>query len=103
MSDIHFGTFPDHARAPQYPRPPGKVSVLTTVEKKDLATRCRERWEGVQAALDKWLADTNATATQMAEKFGLKPRHYLDMMFFRQSGQHTKTNAWNAFISQKAL
>ena len=103
MSSIHYTAAPDHTGAPQYPRSQGIPSKRTAPEKKDIEAAQKKRRENIRADIDKWVADTDMLAERMATDYGHTPRYYLDRLFFRQSGQHTKTNAWNAFISQKAL
>jgi hypothetical protein len=103
MSSIHYAVAPDHTGAPQYPCPQVKPSNRTAPEKKDMEAAQKKRRENIQADIEKWITDTDRLAERMATDYGHTPRYFLDKLFFRQTGQHTKTNAWNAFISQKAL
>ena len=103
MSSIHYAIAPDHTGTPQYPHSQGKPSKQTAPEKKNMEVVQKKQCENIQADIEKWVADMDKLAERMAADYGHIPRHYLDKLFFRQTGQHTKTNVWNAFISQKAL
>ncbi|KAJ6624398.1 hypothetical protein B0H10DRAFT_1740901, partial [Mycena sp. CBHHK59/15] len=59
----------------------------------------------IDAAVDEWRVFTNEKASELAERFDLKPRYFLDLFF--QGGakmvhHQEKINPYNAFKSEKA-
>ncbi|KAJ6620824.1 hypothetical protein B0H10DRAFT_1945854 [Mycena sp. CBHHK59/15] len=78
------------------PRTPAELA-----EKKE--TRERRQAE-INAAMEEWRDATNEKASELAARFDMKPRYFLDVFF--QGGAHMinhqeKINAYNVFKSEK--
>lgn len=82
--------------APRKPVPAALVQLRTELRE--------EKQKGVGDALDKWLQDTNALASELSSKYGRTPRYYLDEMFHRgarMKAEPTKISPYRAWLSHK--
>lgn len=78
---------------------------MPSQQKKEKAAEREARQDEIDKIFNEWLDDTMEKANTYAEKFGKKPRYFLDLFFHggaRMVCQHKKTNAHNAFLSLKA-
>ena len=65
---------------------------------------CRERREELDAALIAWESHTLSKAEELAERFGKKPRYFLDLFYqatARIASRHAKVNGFNAYKSKR--
>ncbi|PPQ84339.1 hypothetical protein CVT25_013034, partial [Psilocybe cyanescens] len=82
-----------------------KAAPLTKTQRKERAEHNRVRQEEINDAVAEWKQTMLKTASDLAEQFGKKPHHFLDLFF--QNGAHlvhkcSKVNAHNAFLHMKA-
>ncbi|KAJ6565110.1 hypothetical protein B0H10DRAFT_1759326, partial [Mycena sp. CBHHK59/15] len=85
--------------------PPKKSAPLTAIQAKEKREKRQTRQAEIDAAVDEWCSQTNEKATELAERFDVKPRFFLDIFF--QGGakmvhHQEKINPYNAFKSEKA-
>ncbi|KAJ6611833.1 hypothetical protein B0H10DRAFT_1808651 [Mycena sp. CBHHK59/15] len=85
--------------------PPKKSAPLTAIQAKEKREKRQTRQAEIDAAVDEWCSQTNKKATELAERFDVKPRFFLDIFF--QGGakmvhHQEKINPYNAFKSEKA-
>lgn len=88
--------------APRTERP--KAVPLTDQQKEERNARRRERDSDIDNCLNDWFENTLSLADRLAEKYDMKPRYFLDKMFYGGAclvNTHQRTNAWNAFVSVK--
>ncbi|KAJ6603151.1 hypothetical protein B0H10DRAFT_1957892 [Mycena sp. CBHHK59/15] len=85
--------------------PPKKTAPLPASQLKEKHEKRETRQAEIDAAVDEWRALTNEKASELAERFDLKPRYFLDLFF--QGGakmvhHQEKINPYNVFKSEKA-
>ncbi|KAJ6607595.1 hypothetical protein B0H10DRAFT_1817748 [Mycena sp. CBHHK59/15] len=85
--------------------PRKKTAPLPASQLKEKREKRETRQAEIDAAMDEWRALTNEKASELAERFDLKPRYFLDLFF--QGGakmvhHQEKINPYNAFKSEKA-
>ncbi|KAF8200637.1 hypothetical protein K438DRAFT_1582710, partial [Mycena galopus ATCC 62051] len=78
---------------------------LTAEQQKEKRDTRNNKQEKIDAAVQKWMEDTNELANRLAEEFDMKPRYFLDIFF--QGGAHMinhqeAINPYNAFKNKKA-
>lgn len=99
-----FGTVKALSAPKAQPRGVGRPA-LTEEQKEDAAEQRRTKREEMNLEIQKWEEDTHARAAQLGERFGFKPRYFLDLHYSggaRLVKQREGTNAFNAFKSMKA-
>lgn len=99
-STLRAGTARRVRHAPNRPRAP-----IPSRQKKEKAAEREARQDEINKLFNEWLDDTVAKANAYAEKFGKKPRYFLDLFFHggaRMVHQHKKKNVHNAFLSLKS-
>jgi hypothetical protein len=89
----------------RHPHARNKQAPLTTHQRAQKQATHLEKQSGIDEAVQSWFSATIAQADELAEKFGKKPRYFLDLFF--HGGAHMiqkrkKVNPWNAFTSMKA-
>ncbi|PPQ88415.1 hypothetical protein CVT25_011366 [Psilocybe cyanescens] len=82
-----------------------KPAPRTQSQLKEKAEHNRIRQLEINEAVEEWKKTTLTMAANLSERFGKKPRHFLDLFF--QNGahlvhKHSKVNAYNAFLHMKA-
>ncbi|KAJ7115183.1 hypothetical protein C8R44DRAFT_880505 [Mycena epipterygia] len=91
---------PRHRRQPSAPRAP-----ITDAEKAQNRADSAETKAQIDEAMGEWWASSQSKAIELGERFGKKPRYFLDIMFqggARMVNHHEKINPYNAFKSEKA-
>ncbi|KAJ6614645.1 hypothetical protein B0H10DRAFT_1694364, partial [Mycena sp. CBHHK59/15] len=87
-------------------KPPVKKSApLTSTQLKEKREKRETRQAEIDAAVDDWRMYTNEKASELAERFDLKPRYFLDVFFqggAKMVNHQEKVNPYNAFKSEKA-
>ncbi|KAF8874762.1 hypothetical protein BD779DRAFT_1678620 [Infundibulicybe gibba] len=89
-------------------RPPRRRSErlpITTHQRAVNSTARRIEKEKIDQAVSAWFAATIAKADELAERFGKKRRHFLDLFFHggaRMVMKRRVVNSWNAWTSLKA-
>lgn len=99
-STIKMASAPHARHTPNQPRAP-----IPAQQKKEKAAEREARQDEIDALFEEWIADTHAKANTYAERFGKKPRYFLNLFFHggaRMVHQHEKINAHNAFLSLKS-
>ncbi|KAJ6602308.1 hypothetical protein B0H10DRAFT_1823204 [Mycena sp. CBHHK59/15] len=86
-------------------KPSKKSAPLTATQVKEKREERETRQAEIDAAVEEWRALTNDKANELAERFDMKPRYFLDIFF--QGGakmvhHQEKINAYNTFKSEKA-
>jgi hypothetical protein len=84
---------------------PKKAAPLTATQAKEKREKRETKQADIDAAVDEWRSYTNEKAAELAERFDMKPRYFLDIFF--QGGakmvhHQDKINPYNAFKSEKA-
>ncbi|KAJ6540246.1 hypothetical protein B0H10DRAFT_1756905, partial [Mycena sp. CBHHK59/15] len=87
-------------------KPPVKKSApLTSTQLKEKREKRETRQAEIDAAVDDWRMYTNEKASELAERFDLKPRYFLDVFFqggAKMVNHQEKVNPYNTFKSEKA-
>jgi hypothetical protein len=82
-------------------RPP-----LTAAQRRARKSARSQKSFDVNNAIADWHAATLAKAEELAQRFGVKPRYFLDRFFHggahMLSKQHSKISPWRAFLSWAA-
>jgi hypothetical protein len=86
-------------------KPAKKSAPLTSTQVKEKRDQRETRQVEIDAVVDEWHMLTNDKAYELAERFDMKPRYFLDIFF--QGGakmvhHQEKFNPYNAFKSEKA-
>lgn len=84
---------------------PRKSAPQTKQQLHEKAIQRAQVQEEIDTAVNEWFDSTHKVVNQLAERFGKKPRYFLDIFFAggaRMVTHHDKVNAYNAFTSLKA-
>jgi hypothetical protein len=86
--------------------PVRKSAPLTAAQVNENREKREKRQAEIDTAVDEWREMTNEKASELAARFDLKTRYFLDVFF--QGGAHMvnhqeKINAYNAFKHEKAV
>ncbi|KAJ6550349.1 hypothetical protein B0H10DRAFT_1732128, partial [Mycena sp. CBHHK59/15] len=80
-------------------KPPVKKSApLTSTQLKEKREKRETRQAEIDAAVDDWRMYTNEKASELAERFDLKPRYFLDVFFqggAKMVNHQEKVNPYN--------
>lgn len=82
-----------------------KTPPVPYQQQKENAEKRHAKQDDINNAVNEWFTYTLGKANELAERFDKKPQYFLDIFFqggARMVNHHSKTSAYNAFISLKA-
>ncbi|OCH84145.1 hypothetical protein OBBRIDRAFT_742107 [Obba rivulosa] len=98
MADITYGSTVTVAPKPLTPKR-RRAPVLSQERRKEIARKNQVKQDRIKTDIAEWYQETVTLSQRLSQKYGKKPGHFLNMMFFggTKMGRKRKTNLYNAW------